>query len=132
VSESAVFLGDFVEERTVLLRRIPEDAVDGARMRGLFAVVGEDATFGPSNHWLVQIGRFDDGKAFRSVTREFALDKTLVAGRLYRLDLPDPAIVSRGDILALRISPRGAPTPLVGLSVVPEWGPHASRRASRG
>lgn len=127
----ATYLGDTVTEKTVLLGRVPEDAPEGQRVRALHFTVGETCEASGENFWLLRLGRIFNGK-FDSLTREIAIDGSLPAGTVRRYSLLDPALVSRGEILSLRLSPRGAPPPLAGASVVVEWGVHASRRANRG
>lgn len=124
-----IYLGDFVQERSVLLARVTEDDSEGARVRALHFLVGEDAPLSNTNYWVMQLGRIDTG-AFRQLAKEVPLTASFAANQVRRFSLLDPGLVSRGDLLTLRMSPRGLPPPLAGASVVIEWGVHASRRAS--
>ena len=126
----AAYLGDFVAERAVLLARVPEEALEAAQVRAVHLLVGEDAPLDRNNSWLLQLGLQEAGK-FKVISREVPLDGALRASVVRRIALEDPALLSRGDSLAIRLSPRGLPPPLSGVSIIVEWGVHASRRGSR-
>lgn len=119
--QTAVCIGDLAYERTTLLALIPQDAVSGGFVRGMHFLVGEDLDQDPSNYWLAQIGFLDASGAFQTV-REVALTQRLPANVARLEGFLDPLAVPRGSRLALRMSPRGDAPPIVGLSVIPEWG----------
>lgn len=125
--DHAVYLGDFVEERSVLLARVPEDALVAAQVRALHFLVGEDAALTPLDYWIVQLGVIMGGQ-FRIITPEMPLNGQMPAAVLRRLPVEAPALLSRGTSLAVRLTPRGQPPPLAGASCIVEWGIQASRR----
>lgn len=123
----SVHLGDFMQERSVLLARVPDDAQVGAQVRALHMLTGEDAALTPLDSWVVQLGILMGGR-FRLIAPEMVLSGALPAAVAQRLPLNDPALLARGDSLAMRLTPRGNPPPLAGVSIIVEWGVHASRR----
>ena len=126
----AIFLGDFVAERSCLLALVPVDALDGGAIRAVHLLVGEDADLTSSDSWLLQIGKIETG-TFRNIAPETPLNGLLVANVVRTVPFLDPVLVPRGDLVAARLSPRGNPPPIVGLSLALEWGSHASRSARR-
>ena len=126
----SVFLGDFAVERTVLLGVVPQDSPDGAQMRTFHLLVGETLAPDQNNFWIAQLGKLDTG-TFERMSAPVSFQSGIVAQRLRSIPFLDPILLSRGDALALRVTPQGMPPPLVGLSVVPEYGIVASRRTAR-
>ena len=126
----AVFCGDFTAERTVLLGYVPLDAAEGAQVRAIHLLAGERLGPDSQNYWLAQLGRLSTG-AFKILTPETSCDGGFTANVARSIQYPDPPLLSRGDMLALRMSPRGKPSTLVGLSAVVEWGVLSSRRSAR-
>jgi hypothetical protein len=129
--DPASYLGDFVSQRVVLIARVPEDAPEGAQVRAIHILVGEEVKLNANDYWLLQLGRISGG-SFMVIAREVAFTGTLSPSVVRRVSVEDPALISRGESLAIRMSPRGLPPPLPGVSLVVEWGVHSSRRASRG
>lgn len=127
----ANFLGDYTDERSVLLAYIQEQAAKGGQVAGVHVLVGEDLVVNNLDYWVMQLGRIVSGK-FKLIGREIPIDGALSRNVVRRHELKDPLLLSRGDLLALRMSPRGQPAPIVGLSVALEWGIHATRGVNRG
>ena len=126
------FLGDFTAERAVLLGCVPLDALAGLQMRAIHLLAGEALAPDPQNFWVLQVGRVSTG------TFEMLAPETSFAGgfaanvaRTATVAFAQPVVYSRGDLVAVRLSPRGSPPPLVGLSAVPEWGVQAVAASRR-
>jgi len=128
--QHAVHLGDFSAERTVLIAAMPQESETGAQARGMFMLVGEDVSLTKLDHWAFQVGKVVGGK-FQLVGREVAFDGPLSPLDVRRLEFSDPVLISRGEALAIRMSPRGLPSPLVGVSVIPDWGVLSTRSPTR-
>lgn len=115
---SAVNLGDFTAERTVLFAGLPPEADGGEFLREL-SILADPLRGDPSNYWVLTIGRFAAG-AFKSVhSLPFPQGFPAVPVRVsFSPEIP----VSRGDLFAIRVTPTGGATsPLTGLSVVAEF-----------
>lgn len=120
----AVYLGDFTAERTVLLAGLPPEAETGEFLRSI-AILADPLRGDPANCWVLTIGRFAAG-AFKSVHNlPFPEGFPAVPVRVsFTPEIP----VSRGDLLAIRVTPTGgAASPLTGLSVVPEYAKSGAR-----
>lgn len=128
---NATYLGDFAAERSVLLAFLPPEAPEGAILRAIHLVVGEELRVSRQDYWLLALGTHQGGRFIR-MAKEIALDGLVPEGVVRRYEIADPLLLSRGTALLARISPRGLPPPLIGASVVPEWGVQASRRSTRG
>ena len=126
---TAAFLGTFASEQIRLLAFVPTDATTAAQVRALHLLAGEALASDIHDYWIVQIGIIDGGK-FTVITREIALTGGLPANVHRRFAIEDPVLLARGDVLALRVTPRGTPAPLAGLSAIPEWGILSTRRSS--
>lgn len=123
----AHFLGDFVREAIRPIALVPIDAQEGVQLRALHFMVSEDIRPDPGNYWLLQNGKTVWGR-YTGLGKEFSLSGGLTANIMYRLEYVDPVLLQRGDTLAVRLTPRGQPAPITGLSVAPEWGRLAARR----
>lgn len=123
----SLFLGDFSEDSTVPLCYVPEDSLDGAQMRALHVLARETIEPDRQNYWICQIGKLKAG-SFTLLSAEQSFAGGFPGGVSIRIALEDPTLLTRGDMLALRLLSRGEPSPIVGLSVTPEWGILAARR----
>lgn len=121
---TALFLGDVYSEATVLLAALPAESLDGSALRALHVLAGEERA-SPDGYWVMRVGTLNGGTfsvlsetqfpdGFPSTLRRFPFDSGLRH--------------APGEVLALRFVPNGAPPPISGLSVVPEWGILGSRR----
>lgn len=125
-----IALGDFVAERTSLVAIVPQDAQEGAQIRAIHVLAGETISTDERNYWVLQLGVLATGK-FRLIAAETPFQGGFTANVATTIPYLDPALVSRGTLVAIRMTPRGDPPPLVGLSVVVEWGILGSRRSAR-
>jgi hypothetical protein len=123
----AAFLGDFSTERSVLLGVIPDYADDGENIRAVHVLVGEDVSLNGQDYWVLQLGAIREGTFKARV--EIQQKAKLTANVPRRFEIADPVLLAKGDKFTARLSPRGLPPQLVGLSIVIEWGVHASRRS---
>lgn len=124
-----IFLGDFSDQATRLIAKVPQDALYGPQIRAAHILASETLPPG-SDHWGLQLGRQVTG-LFQAATKTFSLSGGIVKDVTVTIPYTDPVLFSRGDLIAVRLIPYGAPAPLVGLSFVPEWGTLSSNRASR-
>ena len=126
-AQIAVLLGDFVTDRIVLVAVVPVEAPTAEQVKALHFLAGEAHSPDRNNYWNLQAGVLVAG-AFQVLGREVAFTDGFTVGRLKTVTYEPPLPLSRGDKLAVRLSPRGAPPPLIGLSVAPEWGVLSTRR----
>jgi len=117
-----IYLGDFTRERTVLLAHVPQDAVSGTHLRRIHFLVGETLEADLYDYWLLSIGLIEGSGSFRLLAPEQDLSRGLPVGIVRQTTLQDALPVPVNSLVALRVSPRGAPPPITGLSVVVEWG----------
>ncbi len=125
----AIYLGDFAAQRIVPLALIPLDAASGGNVRAIRLVAGEDIQASGTDYWLLDVGILDAG-ALKLLAQRPLVDG-FSANVARTLTFTDPLLVSRGDMLACRLSPRGAPPPLSGLNAVVEWGSLSTNRSAR-
>ena len=127
----AIYCGDFTSEGVVLLAVIPQIAETGAQLSSLHILTRDRVSSDPQNYWLLQLGKISAGK-FQLLGVELPFPGGFPKNVAQEKVFLDPVLLQRGDKLTLRVTPRGAPPPLTGLSVIPEWGIISSRRSSRG
>lgn len=126
----AIYLGDFTAERSVLIAIVPQDAEEGDQLRAIHLLVGETLEPDSANYWLLQLGVGATGQ-FKISAPEVSLAGGLTVNVVLTVPFNDPALFSRGARLMARLTPRGSPPPLVGLSMAPEWGILSSRKSAR-
>lgn len=119
-----VVIGDCTEERTVLLASLPSESPAGTFIRALW-VLAEPLSGDPSHYWKLVLGRF--GVAGFEATWTIPFPQGFPVGPR-RVALEPEVRVSRGDMVALRVSPTSsAASPLSGLSVMPEFADSGAR-----
>lgn len=107
------------------LSLIPVESPQGLLLRAVHVGVGQAVRPNQSNFWTLQVGTLL-GSTF-SVLREFPLQDGLQRG-VTRFALGGGLRVPRQTLVALRAVQRGTTAPLVGLSVLPEYGILGARR----
>lgn len=130
-AQTSVFCGDFATEGVVLLAMVPRDAETGEQVVGLHTLTKVAVYSDPQNYWLLQLGRIGTG-VFSILGKEIPFRGGFRKNVSVENPFLDTILMERGDNLALRASPRGLPPPLVGLSVIVEWGILSARRSARG
>ena len=121
----ATYLGDFSEERTVLLAQIPSEADEGQLLRALW-LLADPMPSDPTRYWILRIGRFGEGAFI--VDAAHALSQGVAATPI-RVDFGGREIrVQCGYLIAIRLTPSGPDVPpLSGVSVIPEFSPTSAR-----
>lgn len=123
------YIGDFSAERVAQLAFVPQEAASGTNVRSLRLVAGEDLVPDRHNYWLLEVGILDANGLRRLAQRP--LDDGFSAGVQRIVTFTDPILVPRGSTLACRLTPRGSPPPISGLSAVVEFGILSTNRAAR-
>lgn len=121
-----IYLGDFTQDRTVLLAVLPEDAPTGGQIQALHILSGSTLEYDYQNAWWLQLGVLSEGSFV--VLWETSLRDGLSANVARKLSPETPIQTERGDRLALKLYVDGAPAPITGLSLVIEWGILGTKR----
>jgi len=106
---------------TYLLAICPTDAATGAQLRTLNLVSSEDVDPDNDNYFLLQVGKISGGE-FKLLGEQYPLSDGFKSGVARQKTPNSPYLVSRGDLVAIRLVPTGAPATIAALSIVPEWG----------
>jgi hypothetical protein len=120
----ALFIGDVYLETTALLAAIPAESLDGSALRALHVLAGEERS-SPDGYWIMRVGTLSGGTF--SVLSETQFPDGFPS-TLRRFQFETGLRHAPGEVLAVRLVPNGAPPPISGLSVAPEWGILGSRR----
>lgn len=122
LSQGGLFIGDVASVRTVIAAILPKRAKQSVYALALHVTIGSAVSANLSNYWLIQVGTVADQGTFSPGFKELSLSGGLSAGILRRTAYDPPILLTQGNALVLRVTPRGAPVPLSGLSVAVEWG----------
>ena len=122
---SGVYLGDFAEEGTRLLGRVPGEAEGGRVLRSVW-VLADPLDGDPTRYWTLTVGRFESGPFISEVATSFPQG---FATTPVRVDFGANGVrVPRGSLLAIRATPSGPDTvPLTGVSVIPVYAESSPR-----
>ena len=120
LASPAVFLGDFAVEEARVVAQVPLDASAGATARSMSLVLTTDIPASTNDYWVCQVGMFLTG-SFRTLV-EFSLGAGIKKNTLRRMSFQKSLSLRPGDVLGITMTPRGQPSPLVGVSVVVDWG----------
>lgn len=117
----AIVCSSVATTSTYLIAVCPTDAPTGAQLRSLNLVSSEDIAPDDNNYFLLQVGKLSGGD-FKLLGEQYPLSDGFTSGVVRRKTPASPYLVSRGDLVAVRLVPTGSPATIAALSIAAEWG----------